>query len=115
MSEAPAIDVAALVDEQKIGPFIIGLLVLALLALIADGYDLQAAAQAGPELVKAWHIQRQALGPVLSASLVGLLISGPVFGYVGDRYGRKVALIGSNLLFRYNGSPVLASEITSGW
>lgn len=99
MSEAPTIDVAALVDDQKISPFLVKLLILALLALVADGFDLQAAALAGPELVKAWHIQRQELGPVLSASLAGLLVSGPLFGWYGDRYGRKAAIVIGSLLY----------------
>ena len=40
-----------------------------------------------------------ALGPVFSASLVGILFGSALFGWVGDRYGRKTALVGSNLLF----------------
>src|SRR6185312_11269633 len=37
--------------------------------------------------------------PVFSASLVGILFGSALFGWVGDRYGRKTALIGANLLF----------------
>jgi MFS transporter, AAHS family, 4-hydroxybenzoate transporter len=40
-----------------------------------------------------------ALGPVFSASLVGILFGSAIFGWVGDRYGRKAALVGSNLWF----------------
>jgi AAHS family 4-hydroxybenzoate transporter-like MFS transporter len=36
---------------------------------------------------------------VLSASLVGILFGSALFGWIGDRWGRKVALIASNLLF----------------
>ena len=39
------------------------------------------------------------LGPVFSASLVGILFGSALFGWVGDRYGRKAALVWSNLLF----------------
>jgi AAHS family 4-hydroxybenzoate transporter-like MFS transporter len=36
---------------------------------------------------------------VFSASLVGILFGSAIFGWIGDRYGRKAALIWSNLLF----------------
>ena len=36
---------------------------------------------------------------VLTASNIGVLFGSQLFGWVGDRYGRKTALIGSNLLF----------------
>jgi AAHS family 4-hydroxybenzoate transporter-like MFS transporter len=45
---------------------------------------------------------------VFSASLVGFLVGAPFFGYLGDRYGRRVAII-SSLLF------VGASTLASAW
>jgi MFS transporter, AAHS family, 4-hydroxybenzoate transporter len=36
---------------------------------------------------------------VLSASNIGVLFGSAIFGWIGDRYGRKPALIGANLLF----------------
>ena len=59
----------------------------------------RAIAFAAPHLVSAWGVAPGALGPVFSASLVGILFGSAIFGWVGDRYGRKAALIGSNLLF----------------
>src|SRR6478609_2315270 len=58
-----------------------------------------AIAFAAPHLVRAWGISPGALGPVFSASLVGILFGSALFGWVGDRFGRKAALVGSNLLF----------------
>jgi AAHS family 4-hydroxybenzoate transporter-like MFS transporter len=49
--------------------------------------------------VREWHVDRAALGPVLSASLVGILFGSMLFGWIGDRFGRKKALLGSLLLF----------------
>ena len=69
-----------------------------LLSLI-DGYDIAAIAFAAPHLVREWGLKPGALGPVFSASLIGILFGSAVFGWIGDRYGRKTALIGSNLLF----------------
>jgi AAHS family 4-hydroxybenzoate transporter-like MFS transporter len=69
-----------------------------LLSLI-DGYDIAAIAFAAPHLVREWGLKPGQLGPVFSASLVGILFGSALFGWIGDRYGRKIALISSNLLF----------------
>src|SRR5262249_20053747 len=67
--------------------------------VLIDGYDIAAIAFAAPHLVRAWGISPAALGPVFSASLFGILFGSALFGWIGDRYGRKAALIGANLLF----------------
>ena len=87
------IAVSDLVDNQRIGSFLIGIVVLGFLAQIGDGYDLAAAAYAAPSIVKAWHIKRELFAPVLSAGLVGMLFGAPLFGYIGDRAGRRVCII----------------------
>jgi hypothetical protein len=43
-----------------------------LLALVSEGYDLQAANFAAPSIVKAFGISKAAVGPLLSASLLGV-------------------------------------------
>ena len=63
--------------------------------MIADGFDLLNASIAGPAIIKEWGISRATLGPVFSASLVGFLVGAPFFGYVGDRFGRRAAIISS--------------------
>lgn len=93
MANERMVDVVDLVDGQKIGRFTISFLVIATLVLIGDGFDLFAIAFVGPELVKDWHIERAALGPVLAAGVIGLLVGGPLLGYAGDRFGRKKAIL----------------------
>lgn len=48
------------------------------------------------------------MGPVFSASLVGFLVGAPLFGYLGDRFGRRMAII-SSLFF------VGVSTLASAW
>ena len=64
-----------------------------------DGYDIGAIAFAAPHLVHDWHLQPSDLKWVLTASNIGVLFGSQLMGFVGDRYGRKTALIVSNLLF----------------
>src|SRR6202035_5957964 len=53
-----------------------------------------------PPLIKAWGIQNPgACGPVLGASLIGMLFGAPLLGYVGDRFGRKTAILISYVIF----------------
>jgi MFS transporter, AAHS family, 4-hydroxybenzoate transporter len=99
MAGAREIQVSRLLDERGLGPFQIRLLFWAILLSLIDGYDIAAIAFAAPHLVASWGIPRSALGPVLSASNIGVLFGSAIFGWIGDRYGRKPALIGANLLF----------------
>jgi AAHS family 4-hydroxybenzoate transporter-like MFS transporter len=99
MAEQAVVQVSRLLDERGLGSFQIKLLIWSLFVVLIDGYDIGAIAFAAPHLVKAWGIQPHALGPVFSSSLVGILVGSAVFGWIGDRYGRKAALIWANLLF----------------
>src|SRR5213080_4047936 len=93
------VKVSRLLDERGLSAFQIKLIVWSFFIVLIDGYDIAAIAFAAPHLVRAWGVAPSALGPVFSASLVGILFGSALFGWVGDRYGRKAALVGSNLLF----------------
>src|ERR687887_1485989 len=99
MADQPEVQVSRLLDERGLSSFQIKLLIWSFFIVLIDGYDIAAIAFAAPHLVRAWGISPAALGPVFSASLVGILFGSALFGWVGDRYGRKAALIWSNLLF----------------
>jgi MFS transporter, AAHS family, 4-hydroxybenzoate transporter len=93
MTTPAPFNVEAVVDAQRPSAFNIGLFVLGFLVMVVDGFDLQAAAFAAPALTKAWGISRPDLAPVFSASLVGVLAGAPLFGWVGDRFGRRTAIV----------------------
>lgn len=99
MGESSQVQVSRLLDERGLSAFQIKIIVWSLFIVLIDGYDIAAIAFAAPHLVRAWGISPGALGPVFSASLVGILFGSALFGWVGDRFGRKAALVGSNLLF----------------
>jgi AAHS family 4-hydroxybenzoate transporter-like MFS transporter len=99
MADQPVVPVSRLLDERGLGSFQIVLLVWSFFLVLIDGYDIAAIAFAAPHLVREWHVSPKALGPVFSASLVGILFGSALFGWVGDRYGRKASLIAANLVF----------------
>jgi MFS transporter, AAHS family, 4-hydroxybenzoate transporter len=96
---AATFNVDDVIDEQKLGWFNIRLLAYLLMVMLLDGYDIVAVGFAGPHLVKEWHVSPASLAPVFSASLIGILLGSLLFGFVGDRFGRKFALVLSCLVF----------------
>jgi len=93
------IQVSRLLDERGFGAFQIKMLIWTVIMGVIDGYDIGAIAFAAPHLVRDWHLQPSDLKWVLTASNIGVLFGSQLMGFVGDRYGRKTALIVSNLLF----------------
>jgi AAHS family 4-hydroxybenzoate transporter-like MFS transporter len=99
MADQSVVRVSRLLDERGLSSFQIKLLAWSFFMVLIDGYDITAIAFAAPSLVKEWGLKPGALGPVFSASLIGILFGSAVFGWAGDRFGRKAALVWSNLVF----------------
>lgn len=97
-TSASAMDIEQLVDGQRIGAFSYNLLFWSFLAMFSDGYEINAMSLAAPELRALWHVQDAAFTWALSASSFGILFGAPLFGWLGDRYGRKPAIIWSTLI-----------------
>jgi MFS transporter, AAHS family, 4-hydroxybenzoate transporter len=76
-----------------------GGIALLVLALVVEGYDLQAANFAAPDLVRSFGVTRSALGPLLSASLAGLFLGAVVFAPFGDRIGRKRVILAAGFFY----------------
>src|SRR6204780_5099031 len=93
------VQVSDFLGHPGLGAFQIKLIIWSVLLAMIDGYDIGAIAFAAPSLIKEWHIAPKELGLVLSASNIGVLFGSQIFGLIGDRFGRKTALILSNLLF----------------
>jgi MFS transporter, AAHS family, 4-hydroxybenzoate transporter len=92
-------NIAELVEEQKIGRFAVGLLFWCFLVMLMDGYDQTAVSFAAPAIIKEWHVSRGGFGPVFGAGLFGTLVGSFLFGYLGDRLGRKRAIVLGSLFF----------------
>jgi MFS transporter, AAHS family, 4-hydroxybenzoate transporter len=100
MAQGKMIDVDRLVDDQKVTYFNWMLVFWCFIITLIDGYDISAAPAAGPFFVQDWHLASPAALTVpFSATNFGVLFGAPLFGWVGDRFGRKPAIILSLLTF----------------
>ena len=90
---AAPVDIARIIDEQKVGSFHVLVVGVSFLLMLADGYDNISIAYIAPLLLQEWGIDKSALGPLFSSGLLGGLFGPAIFGYLADRYGRKATLV----------------------
>ena len=68
-------------------------------ATFFDAFDAIAIATVLPVLVPMWKLTPPDIGFMISAGYVGQLIGALLFGWIGERYGRMPAMIGSIATF----------------
>ncbi len=100
MSSSPkeSVDVVALMDQAAFRGLSLRVSILTVLAMIFDGFDVQAIGFAAPALLGEFGITRPQLSPILAAGLIGMALGAFSFGAMGDRLGRRNALTLSLLL-----------------
>ncbi len=74
-------------------------LVLVGLAVLMDGFDVQAMGFVAPAIVRSWNVSASTLGPVFGAGLFGMLVGSLSLSVLADRVGRRPVLIGATLFF----------------
>jgi AAHS family 4-hydroxybenzoate transporter-like MFS transporter len=99
MAAARTVDLAPIIDRQKIGAFHIWLVVVAFFVVMVDGYDIGAASVAVPALIREWHPSPVEIGRMFSAGLFAGLFGPLIFGWVADHYGRRLAIAGGSVFF----------------
>lgn len=93
------IPIAEIVDSSPISLRQFMIIGLCALVMAVDGFNTQSIAMVAPEIASAWHVGPSVLGVVFGAGLFGGLIGAMIFGMIGDRKGRKPALLASVALF----------------
>jgi len=97
--DGESVDIGRALDN---GPFTTAqklVVFLAALSIVMDGFDGQLIGFAIPVLIKEWGITRGAFAPAVAAGLVGMGIGSACAGLFADRFGRRMAIIGSVFLF----------------
>jgi AAHS family 4-hydroxybenzoate transporter-like MFS transporter len=103
--ESRTVNVSNLIENQKVGgPLLLCGLTLTVMAwcfltVMGDGYDYTAMAYAAPAVIKTMHVARGAMGNVFGAGLFGIMLGGFLFGFIGDRLGRKTAVVSGTFFF----------------
>ena len=72
---------------------------LTALAIVFDGIDIQLMGVAIPSIMREWNVPRSAFAPAVSFGYLGMVVGGATAGLVGDRFGRRTALLACMLLF----------------
>ena len=93
------INVDRVLDAARFAGLSVVVMCCAMLVLMLDGFDIQIIGFVAPLLAADFQVQRTDLAPVLAASLFGMAIGSFAIGPVGDRWGRRPALLGSVVLF----------------
>ncbi|MGC1458493.1 MAG: MFS transporter [Steroidobacteraceae bacterium] len=94
-----SIDVSAIIETQRLNGFVIRLVVISWLVTFLDGFDLNAIAFVAPYLKTAYRFDNPTLGAVFASGSAGALLGGVLFGFLGDKVGRRRAIMASVGLF----------------
>jgi MFS transporter, AAHS family, 4-hydroxybenzoate transporter len=93
------VDVGAAIDEGQWTVYQKLLIVGTALTIILDGVDNQLLPNAVPFIAPEWGVQNSAFRNALATGPFGMMIGGLMGGILGDRYGRRTALLGSVMAF----------------
>jgi len=107
------IDINEVIDSAKYIGVPLGITVLTVFMMLVDGYDLETMSFVAPALVPDWHVSRELLTPVLTASMIGMAVGSIAMGWLGDRIGRKNSYI-TCLAFLFVGS-LLCGQAQGLW
>ncbi|MBP6562936.1 MAG: MFS transporter [Neisseriaceae bacterium] len=92
-------NIAAVIDAAPMSPYQWRVLGWCFLIAIIDGFDTHAIAYTGPAIIEAFGLSASGLAPILAAGTLGMTVGAMVLGIIGDRLGRRQALLGAVLTF----------------
>ena len=87
------VDVGALLEERKLNRFHALTLGLCVLILFVDGLDFSASNVGAPSIIRGLGIERSEMSFIQSSGYFGIFVGSLLFGYLGDKYGRRFGAI----------------------
>ncbi len=99
MADAGMIDVADVIERQKLGRFVLRLIALSCAITFFDGFDMQVIAYAATYLTDDFGLSRVEMGNLFAAGTFGTMIGGFLCGYLGDRFGRRPTIVWTSFAF----------------
>ncbi len=100
MTDNPRVfDVSAFFDEHKLSPFNYMLIILSWLITLFDGLDMQMIGYVAPYIQDDLGLSKDQLSQIFSWGIAGAALGGFLFSYIGDRIGRRPAIIMAGYAF----------------
>jgi MFS transporter, AAHS family, 4-hydroxybenzoate transporter len=99
LAERTTIDVSGIIEQQKLGRFLISLVLISWIITFFDGLDTNLISFAAPYFGAQYHLTKLQLGNIFSMGLFGTMVGGFGLGYLGDRIGRRPVVIVATALF----------------
>ena len=93
MSSGTVIDIDTILERRIFSGFLIRLIVVSWFATFLDGFDTGAISFVAPYLTKELHLDQIQLGNLFAIGIAGLAVGSTVFGFLGDRIGRRPAIL----------------------
>lgn len=99
MSPSKITNLTDIIENQKLTRFIAGVVAVSTLVTFFDGFDMNVISLVAPEMSAALRLSKVMMGNVFSAGLAGTMAGGFLFGYLGDRIGRRPSILLATLWF----------------
>ena len=99
MAQEKVVDVRDVIDNAPFGGYQMMVVVLTLLVMMLDGYDILVLSFTAPALAKEMGRDVATFGPLFAAGFVALLIGSLIVSPFGDLWGRKGVMLGSMVVF----------------
>jgi AAHS family 4-hydroxybenzoate transporter-like MFS transporter len=93
------VDVSGVIEQQKLGRFLISLVLISWIITFFDGLDSNLISFAAPFFGAQYHLSKIQLGNIFSMGLFGTMVGGFALGYLGDRIGRRPVVVAATAVF----------------
>ncbi|PWK74043.1 MFS transporter [Aminobacter sp. AP02] len=93
------LDIRQLLDERPVSGLQLRVFSLCFLVALLDGFDTQAIAYTGPAIAKAFGMSPGDMTYIFISGTLGMALGAMGLGMIGDRIGRRIAIVGSIVLF----------------
>jgi AAHS family 4-hydroxybenzoate transporter-like MFS transporter len=99
MGDVRSYQVDEIIDSQPVGKLQLRTVALCCLVAALNGFDGQVIGFLAPSMAADLHVDVRSFGPMFAAGFLGLMMGAMIMGPLGDRVGRKPALLISTLVF----------------